>query len=69
MAAAEAQIRTSHKRGTGTDRLINAARLSALERNLGIPIKRHRNPDMLASSPDQGTKKEDKEETIFLGRE
>jgi hypothetical protein len=69
MATAEAQIRTSHKRGTGTDKLINAARLSALERNLGVPIKRHRNPDMVAQSPDQASQREDKEEIIFLGRE
>jgi hypothetical protein len=69
MAEAEAQIARSHKRGSGTDRLINAARLSALEKNLGISIKRHRNPDMIAPTPDQGTKKEDKEEVIFLGRE
>ena len=69
MAEAEARIRNSHKRGTGTDRLINAARLSALEKNLGIPIKRHRNPEVVAQSPDQESKKEDKEEIIFLGRE
>jgi hypothetical protein len=69
MAEAEAQIARSHKRGSGTDRLINAARLSVLEKNLGIPIKRHRNPDMIASTPDQGIEKQDKEEVIFLGRE
>jgi hypothetical protein len=66
MAEAENQIRKAHKRGSGTDRLVTAARLSALERNLGIPIKRHRNPDNI-SLPDQT--KEDKDETFFLSSE
>ena len=69
MAEAEAQIRRSHKSSSGTDRLVNAARLSALEKNIGIPVKRHRNPDIIAPSPDQEKRKEDKDEVIFLGRE
>jgi hypothetical protein len=67
MAEAEEQIRKAHKKSGGTDRLINAARLSVLEKNLGIPIKRHRNPDDIAR-PDQD-KKEDKDEVIFLSSE
>jgi hypothetical protein len=67
MSEAEAQIRKAHKKGSGTDRLANAARLGALERNINVKIKRHRNPDQIAS-PDQGTK-EDKDEVIFLSSE
>jgi hypothetical protein len=66
MAVAENQIRKAHKKGSGTDRLVTASRLAALERNLGVPIKRHRNPDNI-SSPDHT--KEDKDETIFLSSE
>lgn len=53
MAEAESQIRKAHKNGSGTDRLVNAARLSVLEKNIGVPVKRHRNPDDLINSPDQ----------------
>lgn len=67
MAEAESQIRKSHKNSSGTERLINAARLSALERNIGIPVKRHRNPDDISSKePDQKNKEE---EVIFLTSE
>lgn len=64
MTDAETQIRKVHKHGSGTDRLVNAARLAALERNLGIEVKRHRNPDGLGSiSPDQN-----KDETVIISQ-
>lgn len=64
MAEAEAQIRKAHKSGAGTDRLVNSARLAVLEKNLGVEIKRHRNPDDLgSSSPDQS-----KDETVVMSR-
>lgn len=44
MAAAENRSRKSRKPGPGTDKLAHAARLGALEKNLGIPVKRHRDP-------------------------
>lgn len=44
MAQAENQIRKSLKNGAGTDRLVNGARLQALEKNLGVAVKRHRDP-------------------------
>ncbi len=56
MAQAEAEIRKAHKNNPGTDRLANAARLSALERNLGVEVKRHRDPvsdQIVPLSPDQ----------------
>lgn len=68
MAEAEAEIRKAHKRGSGTDRLAHAARLSALEKNIGVPVKRHRNPDEIGLSQ-PGQTKEDKEQTIFLQSE
>ena len=66
MAEEEARIRKAHKSGPAADRLANAARLSALERNIGVEVKRHRNPDDFRS-PDQ--KKEDQEEVVFLQAE
>lgn len=44
MQAAEARARKNRKPGPGIDRLANAARLGALEKNLGIAVKRHRDP-------------------------
>lgn len=72
MADVENQIRKAHKNSSGTDRLVNAARLSALEKNIGVVVKRHRDPGDIAVSesslgPDQD--KMSKDETIFLGRE
>ena len=66
MAAAENQSRKSKKPGPATDRLANAARLSALERNLGVPVKRHRDPgDITANQPGED-KKQDKDETVTI---
>jgi hypothetical protein len=70
MAVAESQIRKAHKQGSGTDRLVNAAKLSVLEKNLGVAVKRHRNPDQLSSeNASQSDQDKNKDETIFLGRE
>lgn len=70
MADAEAQIRKAHKHGAGTDRLANAARLAALEKNLGIEVKRHRDPgDVVLESSLEPGQDTTKDETIFLGRE
>ena len=66
MATEEARIRKAHKSSPGTDRLANAARLAILEKNIGVPVKRHRNPDDL-SSPDQT--KENEDEIVLLQAE
>lgn len=70
MAEAEARIRKTHKHGAGTDRLVNAARLGALEKNLGVAVKRHREPDQIKtmkSSEQPGQENED--EVILIGKE
>lgn len=69
MANAEAASRKSKKPGPGTERLANAARLSALEKNLGTAIKRHRDPgDVMSGNPfsKPGEESSDKEETITI---
>lgn len=69
MAEAEAQIRKAHKPGSGTDRLVNAGRLAALEKNLGVEVKRHRDPGQVGtieSSPDQNT---NEDEVVFISSE
>lgn len=71
MAQAEAQSRKNKKAGAGTDRLANAARLKALEKNLGIPIKRHKDPGTVTNMNPfvQGKdSKDDKDETITIMR-
>ena len=44
MDAAESRSRSGRKNDAGTARLANAARLRALELNLGVEVKRHRDP-------------------------
>ncbi len=68
MAEAEAQIRKAHKSGAGTDRLANAARLSALEKNIEVEVKRHRNPDHISSNQ-PGQRTEDSDEILFVESE
>lgn len=73
MQEAENNSRKNRKGGAGTDRLANAARLGALERNLGIAVKRHRDPGNVnnqnpwqqhgAESPGK-----DKDETIVISK-
>jgi hypothetical protein len=55
MNAAEARSRKGRKAGIAADRLANAARLAALEKNLGVPIKRHRDPGNVQGNLDVGT--------------
>lgn len=50
MAAAEAGSRNGRKPGKDVDRLANAARLRALEINLGVPVKRHRDPGTVTNT-------------------
>lgn len=69
MAAAENASRRSKKPGPGTDRLANAARLAALEKNIGVAVKRHRDPgDVISGNPfsKPGEESNDKEETITV---
>lgn len=73
MQEAESNSRKNRKPGIGTDRLANAARLGALERNLGIAIKRHRDPGTITNrNPFQQhgaeTPGSDKDETIVIAR-
>lgn len=44
MDEAEAVSRKGRKAGAAADRLARAARLKALEKNIGIPVKRHKDP-------------------------
>lgn len=44
MNAVETQSRKNRKRDASTDRLVNTARLGVLEKYLGIPIKRYKDP-------------------------
>ena len=69
MHEAEEQLRKSHKRGKGTDRLIAAARLSVLERNLGIAVKRHREPDQVANTMVETKENPNQDEVVFLKSE
>lgn len=73
MAEAEANSRKNRKAGPGTDRLANSARLGVLERNLGIAIKRHRDPGNVTNkSPFQqhgaDSPGKDKDETIVVAK-
>lgn len=66
MAQAEAEIRKSHKNNSGTDRLVTAARLRALEKNIGIEIKKHRDPGNVPLESEPGQKEE---EVTLLAKE
>ena len=73
MDAAEAKSRKGRTPGEGVDRLANAARLSALEKNLKTPIARNRSigvitntdPTKQHGSPDHFA---GKDEVIVLGK-
>lgn len=69
MQTAEEQLRRAHKRGKGTDRLITAARLSVLERNLGVAVKRHREPDQVQNTTVETKEETTKDEVVFLKSE
>lgn len=63
MDAAEQQSRKSKKPGPGTDKLARAARLKVLETNLGVPIKRHKDPGNVTNTNPFTQGKESKEQT------
>ncbi len=69
MAEEEARIRKAHKNGSASDKLVNAARLAVLERNIKVAVKRHRNPDQVGtvegSQPDQISE----DETVVIAKE
>jgi len=72
MNEAERISRKGRKPGPGVDRLVNSARLGALSRNLGIEIKRHREPDQVdngdpSTRPKRKPSNEDKDEIVKLG--
>lgn len=71
MQAAEQNSRKNRKAGPGTDKLANAARLRALEVNLGTPIKRHKDPGNVSNTNPftQGKdSKDQKDESIIVMR-
>lgn len=73
MNDAEARTRKGRKPGPGVERLVNGARLGALEKLLGITIKRHRDPGSVQGKVDFGfdgrkEKYQDKDETIVIKR-
>lgn len=67
MAREEARIRKVHKNGSASEKLVNSARLAVLERHLGVPVKRHRNPDDL--SVENKTTEGNENEVVFLKAE
>lgn len=73
MSAAEARSRSNRKPGPGVDKLANAARLGALEKEIGVAVKRHRDPGSIGAQPitfgqDGKKEKNDKDERIVLKR-
>ena len=73
MQEAEARSRKGRKPGEGVERLVNASRLGALGKMLGVDIKRHRDPGDVSGQIDHGTdgrkqKQQDKDETIVVRR-
>ena len=73
MATAEQNSRKGMKPGAAADRLANAARLGALGRNLGVDIKRHRDPGGVSQPVDDNDDENpskrsryDRDETIVI---
>lgn len=70
MDAAEQASRKNRKAGVGTDALANGARLGVLEKHLGIPVKRFRDPGTVGSMNESGkitdTPGTQKEESIII---
>jgi len=50
MDHAEQASRKNRKPSDSTNNLANAARLRALEKNIGVPIKRHRDPGSVSNN-------------------
>ena len=59
--------------GAAGDRLANAARLGALEKHLGVPIKRYRDPGNVGGKENPFHKSDidrsDQDEVIVVGKE
>ena len=71
MNAAERVSRKNRKPGEGVDQLARSARLRVLEQNLGINIKRHRDPGNVTNTNPftQGKDaKEDKDTSTIVMR-
>ena len=70
MQDAERTSRKGRKAGVAADRLANAARLRALEKNIGIPVKRHRDPGSVSNmNPFQqgkDAKENNKDESVIV---
>jgi hypothetical protein len=49
MDAAEHNSRKGRKASESTNNLANAARLRALEKNIGVTVKRHRDPGAVSN--------------------
>ena len=49
MDQAEQVSRKNRKPNASTDNLAYAARLRALEKNIGVPVKRHRDPGTITN--------------------
>lgn len=71
MDKAEAISRKNRKPSSGTDALARAARLRALEKKIGTPIRRHRDPGGVTNTNPfvQGKdKKDDKDQSTIVMR-
>jgi hypothetical protein len=70
MQEAEAKSRKNRKPGPGVDRLATAARLGALEKQLGVAVKRHRDPGAVTNTnpfaKEGEGKRVEKDETIVI---
>lgn len=73
MNQAENQSRKNRKPGPGVERLVAAARLGALGKEIGVDIKRHRDPGAISGQLNFGQdgqkeKRQEKDETIIVKR-
>ena len=49
-AEAESRVRKNRKHDAGVDRLVMSARLAVLEKRLGVPVKRHKDPGAVSNT-------------------
>lgn len=66
MNAAEAKSRKGRKAGVSADRLALAAKLGALEKNLGVPVKRHRDPGAPGDVSPDGKKETKQQKDVSI---